>query len=522
METFIQKHRRSVIGQLSGFDRLVLRGTPGPLRYLEGMDRCLGVEGVLLKDFDQFALRKTKEVIEGTEHFAAGRGRPIIWLDSPSVDKDDLVRTVASRDGISSGLICVLKTLEPCSTFQIYRNKETKLVELRQATRRCSFFYHYAFHPTWGLSYARIQTWFPFTIQVYLNGREWLARMLDQEGIAYERADNTFTRVSDLDRAQALLDEQLRVDMRSHLEGVARCVHPRYPRIFDRFEITYEWTTYQSEVATDVMFSDPTALQGIYPGLVRHGIATFGSVDVLRFLGQRHRATKVGSVRKNFVGQVTSDYKHRAEGIRVKHTCNSNSVKVYDKAGSVLRVETTINNPRDFKVVRPKQGGPASEVALRKLRKNIEDLPRVADVSRRSNARYLDALAGLSGDIPLEKLACPLAVPARLNGTRIRALNVYAQDDLNLLRAVIRGEHAISGFRNRDLIAHLHSEPPDEATRRRNRANVTRRIRLLRGHGLVERIPSTHRYQLTPMAREALAPLLAALALDATRVTGAA
>jgi hypothetical protein len=203
MNLFIQKHARDVIGQLSGFDRLILRGTPGPLRYVEGMNKCLCMEGVSFKRFKDFSLAKTEALVKGTERFAASRKRPIVYVDSSSVDKDDVVRGIARRDGIESGLICVLKVVEPCRTYQVVGNRETRHIELKAATRKCAFFYHYAFHPEWGLCYARIQTWLPFTIQVYLNGREWLAKRLDREGIAYERVDNTFTSVACRRRARS-------------------------------------------------------------------------------------------------------------------------------------------------------------------------------------------------------------------------------------------------------------------------------------------------------------------------------
>jgi hypothetical protein len=521
VNAFIQKHRSVVTGSLVGFDRLVLRGALRPISYLEGMNKCLGVEGVLLKDFGPWVQSKTKALVSETERFVEQRGRGIVFLDSPNVVKEEVALSIAQREGVKQGLICVLKTVEPCKAFDVRKNREKKLLELVMRNRKCSTFYHYVIHPEWGFSYARIQTWLPFNVQLYLNGREWLARGLDRAGVRYTRADNTFTWIEDVEVAQALLNQQLAMDWNAALEPISRLMNPLFPKgVFNRFELpSYNWTVHQSEVATDVMFADDAALRRVYRGLVLQGINSFGCGDAMRFLGHR-RTNADGSIRTNFNGDVSSDLKQRPEGLRLKHTTNGNSVKVYDKAGCVLRVETTVNNPRDFKVDRPDSTGKA--LARQRLRKSIEDLPRLSEISQQSNERYLEALGSLQGSTPLGALAATIGKPSTLKDRRVRALNPHAPHDAELFRAVSRGEFAINGFRNRDLCALLHKEPDDPVTRRRQSANVTRRIRILRGHGLVYRQPKSHRYNLTERGRSIVSALLAALDSDVTRLTQAA
>jgi hypothetical protein len=134
-----------------------------------------------------------------------------------------------------------------------------------------------------------------------------------------------------------------------------------------------------------VVFRKVAELRRLYPRLVHHGMTTFASTDVMRYLGRRTYLT--GEVRDNFSGEVVSNLKARQEGVRIKHSVNGNSVKLYDKAftvaGSVLRAETTIQNGRDFRVYRAKEGHPDGPKAWRVLRRGIADIHRRADLSKK-------------------------------------------------------------------------------------------------------------------------------------------
>jgi hypothetical protein len=203
--------------------------------------------------------------------------------------------------------------------------------------------------------------------------------------------------------------------------------------------------------------------------------------------------------------------KHRPEGIRIKHRLNRNTIKMYDKQGSVLRVETTINDARDRKVFRPKEGQPRGKKSWRPLRKGIADLHRRAQISQAANERYLESMATVEETVSLQELAQQLCQPTELDGRRVRALNPFSVDDARLLAAVNRGEFLLNGFRNGDLRPLLFV--PDEASAeetRRQASAVTRKLRLLRAHGLIRKVPKTHRYMLTNRGQSAIAALLAA------------
>jgi hypothetical protein len=337
---------------------------------------------------------------------------------------------------------------------------------------------------------------------------------MSSANVAYLQQDNCFPWIEDPVRAQALMKSQLEVNWPEILNPIIRQINPVHDQLFEKFPIEYYWTVHQSEWATDIMFRDATSLAAIYPALVHHAITTFGSADVMRFLGRK------GVIHPAFNGQVVSDYKKRAEGVRVKHRLNLNSIKAYDKEGSILRLETTINNAEEFKVLRTREGDRDGEIEWRPMRKGIADLHRRAQVSEAANERYAEALASVEETIPIGKLAETFCQPCRWKGKRVRALNPYSPEDACLLQAISRGEFTINGFRNRDLqhiiFPNQISNPQDQ---RRISAALTRRLRILRAHGLIKKVTRTHRYVITDKGRIAVTGILAARNANAISLT---
>jgi hypothetical protein len=492
MNRFVDKHSSKLIGVISGFDRLVLKGTLRPLSYIAGMMNFLWEKQVLLKDFGPYAEGVSEQLKEASQQEADRLGRTNRYVGSSQTRKESIARAIAQRQGITEGLVCLLRTVEPCMSYDIYRNREAHRLELRRRERKCLWIYHYWIDPRWGFMSARIQTWFPFDIYVCLNGREWLARQMDRAGIGYRRVENCFPWIEGPQQAQHLMDKQPRTRWLSWLRPLARRLNPAHGRIFRGLPIEYYWTVYQSEWATDLMFRSAAELAGIYPLLVRGAMERFSSPEVMRFLGKRMHG--------NFTGEVLSDLCRRPEGIRVKHRLKANSLKMYDKGGGgVLRIETTINDPSDFKVFRPLEGNPAGAKAWRPLVRGIANMSRLAEVSQCSNERYLNALAALDTEAPISVLMNRVCRPVDWQGRRVRALRPWGQEDQVLLKAIGRGEFAVRGMRNRDLLPLLFPEAsalPAEQ-RRGYSARVTRKLRMLRAHGIIRKVTATHRYVLT-------------------------
>jgi hypothetical protein len=516
MNAFLQHHAAAVIGHLSGWDRLRFRGTLRMLANVVGMFRFLCYRGQRLKGFGDYSHGLSQQVRAASLLVAERAGRPVVHLSGPSISKEEQARQIEKRDGVNAGLIAVLTAVEPCWSYNIRSDGKGSL-ELVHAYRKCQHLYHYMIHPVFGRMHVRVQTWLPFNLSVCINGREWLGRQMDAAGIAYRRVDNCFTHVADLARAQSLLDEQVRFDYAKTMGELAATVNPAHKPIVGDYDIPYYWSLDESEWADDVMFRSPGQLQAAYPGLTRHAIETFGAPSVLRFLGRRVPAS--GQVNGNFAGEVLSAYTRRPEGVCVKHRVNRNSIKMYDKAGSVLRVETTLNNMRDLKAPRQIDG----KTVYRPMRKGVADMPRRAEVSKASNDRYLDALAAAATPVPLKTLTDKLSARVRWKGKPVRGLNLLGVADAALLAAIGRGEFLINGLRNRDVQGLLFARATDDPKEQRRRSGqVTRKLRMLRAHGLVRKVPRTHRYMVSDKGRKVIAALHAAREADIEKLSKAA
>jgi hypothetical protein len=502
VHSFIQRHAGKILGVLSGFDRLVFRGGLRWISYLDGMNHFLSKQGVLLKDFREYALGVTSQLRIASEKSATDVGRPVEHLNSPKTNKEVVALKIAARDNVKEGLIAVLKCVEPCKSYEIYKNRETKRLELRPRLTTCLYHYRYMIDPVFGFMNARIQTHFPFNTQVCINGREWLAREMDREGISYERRDNCFAAIENMERGQALMDRQVDTAWPTELNRLARLLNPVHEEIFAKTPIDYYWSVYQSEWATDIMLRKPADLDELFGPLAHHALTTFSSGDVMRFLGR--------SLRGGFEGEIVSDFKDRPEGVRIKHSVDWNSVKAYGKQASVFRIETTINDPTAFRAFRTAEGKPKGERKWRPLRKGIADLHRLTQVSQAANERYGEALGSVSIPTRLADLIDKISRPITWRGQRVRGLAPWS-DDVDLVRAVARGEFCINGFRNRDLADVLLKRTAKSAIeRRRQSARVTRLIRMLRAHGLVRKLSGMRRYKITPHGREVLTAVLAA------------
>jgi hypothetical protein len=409
VQQFVAKHAEHVIGTLSGFDRLVFRGTMRALCSRSGLMSYLWAVQVRLTDFAAHALKLTELLKDASLSLTRQSGRPVQYLTSAASNKEDIARQIAAADHIKHGLICVLTAVEPCWSFEIVRDRASKRIEAEPRYRKCLHLYHYQIHPRFGFMSARIQTWLPFRIQICVNGREWLARSMDTAGLHYLQRDNCFTWLEHPERAQRLMDRQVRSDWPELLSEIARSLNPVHETMFAAFPMEYYWSTYQSEWATDVMFGKAETLAHLYPRLVQHGLTTFLSPDVMRFLGRK--APPGGGLPRRLEAEVVSDVKRRAEGVRIKHRVGENSVKMYDKQGSVLRVETTINNVDDFKAFRAPENKPDAAPSWQRMRKGVADLHRRAE-SLAGGKRPLPSGAGLRGGHYFVGRACGTALPA--------------------------------------------------------------------------------------------------------------
>jgi hypothetical protein len=308
---FLNRFGQHVTGFFSGFDRVRFRATLRPLFCPNGPEVYLNYCKVLIKNFKSFAQDLSDRLKKLAYEKFQQAGRPNIYLSSSELSKEALVQAMVAKEQLKEGPIVLLSCVEPCLTFRVRGDRQAKRLRLVMESGKCTHFYHYYQHPEIGLMHIRVQSWFPFSVDVCLNGRQWLARQLDGAGIAYHKQDNCFTWIEDCAAAQRLLDQQLSTNWPALMNSFLEMAHPLGSEITAPMPgLSYYWSASQSEYATDVLFDQAQQLQKLYPKFLRHAISTFQSPDVLRFLGRKVPKSS-GRPRTNFQGEVSSSLQHR-------------------------------------------------------------------------------------------------------------------------------------------------------------------------------------------------------------------
>jgi hypothetical protein len=485
--SFLVKFASSIIAALGCHDRVIFKGHlpfSDEAHLNRFVDHSLRIPR---KDFLTFVQEKSELLVQSAKDCAARHDAPYVYLQGRH-RKEDLVGQQIRERRLSEGLVCVLCCQETCRTVKLrYGDGRPRIVFTFRPQR---VLYFYFLDPQFGLRHVRVQTWFPFTTQVYVNGHDWLARQLHDASQGFVQHDNAFTQLDDPAKAQSLADRFPRLGWVKILDRWARAVNPLLGEAWLKGQ-GYYWVIDQAEYSTDVLFKDRQALTDLYPRLLDHACLNFSAQDILTFLGRR--------LHPRFDGEVLTDCKKdRWPGARVKHRVKNNWLKMYDKFGQILRIETVINNPREFKVRRRRQRQGRNQMVWCPMNKGVANFYHYHEVARAANDRYLNALAVVDRPQASAKVLERLSKPARLGSQRRRGLNLLREGELKLFQAVLRGEHHINGFRNRDVQALLFgSRAKDVRERRRRTAQVSRQLHLLRAHRLIAKVPHAHRYRVT-------------------------
>src|SRR6187551_2085271 len=223
MNGFVDLHGASITGVINTFDRVIFKGHLNGFFPDGAFGRYLSRWGILLKDAGRFFEAETQRIRDHVVSLAAAAGRPVEYLAGSSThrsgtSKEARARAIAERDGVTEGLVCVLSVVEPCRSFAVVPNRQTRRLEVVRRPRKCLHYYLYLIDPAFGWMHMRLQTWAPYEIQVYVNGREWLARQMDRAGLGYRRSDNKITDVDDFGPITALCERFAHTDWPPVLE----------------------------------------------------------------------------------------------------------------------------------------------------------------------------------------------------------------------------------------------------------------------------------------------------------------
>ena len=510
MNVFVSKFQDVIKGMLTGFDRIVFKGTLLPLAHAAGaMSFCRG-HGICNKDFKSWVMKHTRDVIASAESYAqthCGQGIEPIRLSKTR--KEDIAHKRQEESGKQSGLIGVWSALESGSSYKAQYVPDLGHPLLRRHWMKCKHLYFYFDHADYGFLSVRLQTWFPYHIQIALNGREWLRRGLEQAGVDFVARGNKFFHVEDYDCAQRLLDRQLDTRWEPLLNGFLADVFPAREAILGP-HLSYYWTLWQSEWATDLIFPSPKDIAPIMDSLLRHAFMTGTGDRVLRYLGRPLK--KDGTPRADMHYEVMSRLLDFQDGLRVRHWVDDNSVKAYNDL-NVFRTEATINRPAMFRVHRHTQGQGSDEPKrLLPLRKGVADIVLRTRVSQDINNRFMDNLAAAQCETPVRAILDAVVKSFTKEGRRVRALDPTGKDR-PLLQALRDPQFCIAGLSNHDLREKLREKTGyKHMTEKQLSAKISRQLRLMRDHGLIRKVARQKRYTVTQKGRELTTALDAFLA----------
>jgi len=479
MDTFVSRHAEKIAGVLSCYDRVVITGTLPGLCYAKGITSYFYAQGLRIFDYAKWAEPLRDEIRENAERLAAEAGVAIEFVRKSSVRKEERVREVLSERGDHPGLVHVLSAMETCSTYRPWHDKRTHRTFLKYSKSQCLHYYFYFIVPELGLCYLRVPTWAPFRLQFYFNGHNALAALLEKKGVGYHLLDNAFVQCDDWNVAQDLADRIQPEKIQRILDRVAK----RYCPVVERFA-SYYWSLMQVEYASDIIFDRREDLQHLYEDLSRTAIHSVKLEQLTTFLGRKPNG--------NFQGEMGSRFSTRIEGTCIKHHMGKVAIKMYDKHGLVLRVETTANDVSFFKhhrKVEHRDGTVSRKVAP--LRKSIYSLLDLRGLLLAANCRYLDFIAAIDDPTSAYRDLEKTTHPVKKKDRSFRGFNLFSGPDLDVFRAIVDGGSNISGFRNRDLQKSL-------AMTGRQVSTILRR---LREHGIVKKIGGTFKYYLTALGR---------------------
>lgn len=493
MLSLIDRHADQFAGVLSCLDRVLVRGTLLGMRFPGEVGKLLKDARIDTRDFPRWAKTHTASIRDCAEDIAREHGLEIEFIGKKDFRKEDRIADILRRRGDHPGLVHIFSAMESCREYRVAQNGERAW--LVEKTNKCLHYYFYFLDPEFGLVFFKVATYAPFSFAFYFNGHSWLARQLAERGIQYRLVDNLFVEIEQWDVAQKIAAKLEARQLHRALDYFARTFCP----VVGALKLATQWSIQQIEYSTDLVFKRRKDLADLYQPLIRHALLSIQADNVAAILGRGMPKT----------GELISDVSVRHGFMRLKHRMEWSSIKVYDKFGIALRVESSTNDPSVFthpREVHQKDGQIRWKTA--KVPKSIYSLEVLRQKLGAANHRYIEFLSAL--DLPLEgaKHLTHLAASVRENDRSYRGFNLFAGPDLELFQVLARGEFTLNGFRNKDLRKHLTLKTPA----------VSRCLRRFVTHGLVRKHRGTFKYFLTSEGRRAI---VCALALKQTLLTPA-
>jgi hypothetical protein len=478
-----EKYTSDIQGILSCYDRIIVNATAGKFGYAGGMTAFFYEKGYRIFDFAKTFTPLTETIKANAEKIAETSGLKIEYIrKSGAFRKDDRIAEIIAERGTREGLVHIFSALELSQTYSPWHDKSTGKTFFKNEPTKCLHYYFYFIDQELGLCFVRVPTIAPFKITIYFNGHNLLETKLNKQNIDYEKVDNAFTRISDFHAAQNLSDNINVEDIHSAFDIFTE----RYCPLPPEWELRWNYTIGQVEYSTDIVFKNSETLKPIYDNIVETAMHTVTPDDIANFLGKRFSVL--------FEGEAGSRYNKRILGTRIKHQMGEVSVKVYDKFGSILRIEVTSNDVSKFKSFRDvnKRDGTV-ETKTAPVKKSIYSLFVLTQIFKNAIRRYLEFVSSFDDPSDGLKKLDKVVEPVQVNNRNYKGFNFFSKEDEKILIAVSNGKFTLKGITNKELRKMM----PDKSS-----GQLSRIIKRLRLHGLLKKVGKTYKYYLTTLGRQ--------------------
>jgi len=480
-----ERYKNEIYGVIGCYDRMIITGNIMGWCFADGMTAFLNSKGIRIFDFAKFAEPMRETIRQNAERVASENNVEIEFIRKTNAfRKEERISEIISNRGNHEGLVHIFSAMESCNSYKPWHDKSSGKTFLKNDSGKCIHYYFYFIDRDYGLCYLRVPTWAPYRLQFYMNGHNLLENKMKKKGIEYTMIENAFHNISDFEKAQELSDSIRVTDLHQALDAISK----RYCPLPAEYGISYNWSIMQIEYAMDICFKSQDVLQPMYNQIIKTAMHTVEPENIANFLGKRFSLL--------FEGEAGSNYNKRILGTRIKHQMGEVSVKMYDKAGVILRIECTSNDVSKFRHVRDVQQRDGSTIQkTATVKKSIYSLFPLMGIFKGVVKRYLEYISEFDDPSDGIKKIEKVSADVRKDGRNFKGFNFFNPEDRIVLEEIGQGKYNIRGFQNKNLRELF----PDKSS-----STISRVIKRLRTHGLIRKVRNSYRYYLTALGKSAI------------------
>jgi hypothetical protein len=467
--------RNHVLLEVEGIDRMYLNVYVPRLQIVEGVLGFIRHHRGHKVPSTAMVEPITRAFVSAIDRFAAENGIPIVNFEKGQ-RKEDIAARMRASFRVEEGVVFIGKAQEKCRVYRTERRHNPRTGSsyawIVKSTALVNHYYFYCVDRDFGPFFLKFCSYFPYNGKLCLNGHEYAKQQLRKEGIPFEALDNGILSCKQPQRLQAICNGLSAAKIDALLRRwLARLPHP-FTSADRKAGYRYELSILQIELSLTQVLDRPLSGRIFFEQVIRENL-DIGRPQQVQLIFERWITRRSPSL---FRTRVLTDGVIPSLHIDYKGT----RIKQYHKEGRALRTETTINNSWDFYIG-----------------KSLRNLDKLRQVGFQANRRLLEVEQISHDCILTEEQLEGLNHPLQIGQQRVSALRFGDRNVQALCHAALAFDLLPAGFSNGQLrarLAPLLGITPEQLTPGR----MTYQLRRLRLHGLIQRVPHSHRYRLTP------------------------